>query len=142
MPRFFNTTGPINPQDHYCLSSLERIKLVEILPLIEQKKYFVLHAPRQTGKTSCLLALMNYLNTQDQYCCVYINVELAQAAREDVAGAMRGKTLCAHGNGARQNHHRVGHVTAAGTGSLFRMEGSPRSWIALCCTQATVTDGG
>ena len=25
------------------------------------EKYFVLHAPRQTGKTSCLLALMNYL---------------------------------------------------------------------------------
>jgi predicted AAA+ superfamily ATPase len=26
--------------------------------LIAQKKYFVLHAPRQTGKTSFLLALM------------------------------------------------------------------------------------
>ena len=89
MIRFFNTAGPVNPQDHYCLSPLERIKLDEILPLIEQKKYFVLHAPRQTGKTTCLLALMDYLNTQGQYRCVYVNVELAQAAREDVAAAMR-----------------------------------------------------
>ena len=58
--RFFNTAGPVNPRDHYSLSPLERIKLDEILPLIEQKKYFVLHAPRQTGKTSCLLALMEH----------------------------------------------------------------------------------
>ncbi|MBM4256468.1 MAG: AAA family ATPase [Deltaproteobacteria bacterium] len=89
MERFFNTAGPINPQDHYCLSPLERIRLEELLPLIAQKKYFVLHAPRQTGKTSVLLALMHALNAQGQYRCVYINVELAQSAREDVAGAMR-----------------------------------------------------
>lgn len=87
--RFFNTAGPVNAKDHYCLSPLTRIKLDEILPLIEQKKYFVLHAPRQTGKTSCLLALMDYLNAQGQYRCVYVNVELAQAAREDVAAAIR-----------------------------------------------------
>jgi AAA-like domain len=89
MARFFNTAGPTNAKDHYCLSPLTRMKLNEVLPLIEQKKYFVLHAPRQTGKTSCLLALMEYLNTQGHYRCVYVNVEAAQAAREDVAGAMR-----------------------------------------------------
>ncbi len=89
MKRFFNTTGPVNAEDHYCLAPLQRINLDEILPLIEQKRYFVLHAPRQTGKTSCLLALMDYLNTQGQYRCVYTNVELGQAAREDVAAAMR-----------------------------------------------------
>lgn len=32
---------------------------------------------------------MEYLNTQGHYRCVYINVEAARAAREDVAGAMR-----------------------------------------------------
>jgi AAA-like domain len=87
--RFFNTAGPINPQDHYCLSPLTRIKLDEVLPLIMQRKYFVLHAPRQTGKTSCLLALMEYLNSQGSYRCVYVNVELAQSAREDVGQALR-----------------------------------------------------
>ncbi len=36
---------------------LERFDLDEILRLIRGKRYFVLHAPRQTGKTSSLLAL-------------------------------------------------------------------------------------
>ena len=87
--RFFNTAGPVNPADHYCLDLLVRIDLPLILPLIEQKKYFVLHAPRQTGKTSCLLALQSYLNARDRYRCLYVNVEGAQAAREDVAAAMQ-----------------------------------------------------
>ena len=87
--RFFNTAGPINPEDHYCVSPLERIDLNIVLPLIEQKKYFVLHAPRQTGKTSCLLALMDHLNATGRYRCIYINVELAQSAREDVDAAVR-----------------------------------------------------
>ena len=43
--------------------------------LIEQEKYFILHAPRQTGKTSSLLALMAYLNKQDRFKCLYINIE-------------------------------------------------------------------
>ena len=55
--RFFNTTGPIRPQDHYHVPPLERLDLDGVLTLIQQKKYFVLHAPRQTGKTSALLAL-------------------------------------------------------------------------------------
>ena len=87
--RFFNTAGPVNPADHYCLDPLHRIALDTLLPLIEQKKYFVLHAPRQTGKTSCLLALREYLNAGDRYRCVYVNIEIAQAAREKVKEATR-----------------------------------------------------
>lgn len=44
--RFFNTAGPVNCADHYCLPPLERFNLEEVLFLIAQKKYFVLHAPR------------------------------------------------------------------------------------------------
>jgi len=87
--RFFNTEGPVNCAEHYCLDPLVRIDLPEILTLIDQKKYFVLHAPRQTGKTSCLLALMAYLNQGDEYTCLYMNVEKGQSAREDVARGMR-----------------------------------------------------
>ena len=57
--------------------------------LIGQKKYFVLHAPRQTGKTTCMLALMDYLNQQAKYRALYCNVEAAQAMREDMAQAMQ-----------------------------------------------------
>ncbi|MBF0225755.1 MAG: ATP-binding protein [Desulfobacterales bacterium] len=87
--RYFNTAGPINPEKHYCLSPLNRINLEEILYLIEQEKYFVLHAPRQTGKTSSLLALMEYLNKENKFKCLYINVEGAQAARENIQQGMK-----------------------------------------------------
>ncbi|GAB6163624.1 hypothetical protein JCM12298_27840 [Desulfothermus naphthae] len=82
--RFFNTAGPVRCEDHYCLPPLERLDLEEVLMLIDQKKYFVLHAPRQTGKTTCLLALQEYLNKEDKYRALYVNVESAQGAREDV----------------------------------------------------------
>jgi len=82
--RFFNTAGPVNCQDHYCLPPLTRFDLPEVLTLISQKKYFVLHAPRQSGKTSCMLALREYLNNSGEYRSLYVNVEAAQAAREDV----------------------------------------------------------
>jgi len=63
---------------------LTRLNLNDVLQLINQKKYFVLHAPRQTGKTSFLLALMDYLNQAGDYHVLYVNVEMAQTAREDV----------------------------------------------------------
>ena len=89
--RFFNAEGPIVAEDHYHVPPLARLDLDELLLLVERKKYFVLHAPRQTGKTSALLALQELLNggSVGEYRCVYVNVEPAQAAREDVGAAMR-----------------------------------------------------
>jgi hypothetical protein len=87
--RFFNTAGPVNCAEHYCLPPLQRFNFLEILSLIAQKKYFVLHSPRQTGKTTCLLALMDRLNSEGSYLSLYINLEAAQSARENVNEAMR-----------------------------------------------------
>ena len=87
--RFFNTEGPVRPDDHYCIPPLERIDLDAVLGLIRDKKYFVLHAPRQTGKTSALLTLRDLLNGNGDYRCVYADFEVGQAAREDTARAMR-----------------------------------------------------
>ncbi|MCS6810149.1 MAG: ATP-binding protein [Tepidimonas sp.] len=81
----FNTAGPSIPGDHYLLDPLRRIDLGEVLALIEAKRYFVLHAPRQTGKTTALLALMEHLNAQGCYRALYANIETAQAARGVVA---------------------------------------------------------
>ncbi|MFZ4855034.1 MAG: ATP-binding protein [Desulfuromonadaceae bacterium] len=87
--RQFNTAGPSILMDHYCINPLQRINLPEILNLIADKRYFVLHAPRQTGKTTCLLALMRYLNAEGHYRAVYVNVEGAQTARNNVESGMR-----------------------------------------------------
>ena len=54
-----------------------------------QWKYFVLPAPRQTRKTSALLALRDELNAGDEFRCVYVNVEGGQSAREDVGAGVR-----------------------------------------------------
>jgi hypothetical protein len=52
MEKFFNTSGPIFEKDHYALDPLTRLDWDEVHHLIQAKRYFVLHAPRQTGKTS------------------------------------------------------------------------------------------
>ncbi len=77
------------PQRHYCIPPLSRIDLEEVLELVEDMRYFILHAPRQTGKTSTLKALADKLNSSGEYDCVYANFEVGQTAREDVGRAMR-----------------------------------------------------
>ena len=91
MGRFFNTTGPVVAADHYCIPPLDRLDLREVLDLVRTGRYFVLHAPRQTGKTSALLALRDLLNggSEGDYRCLYMNVEVGQAGREDADRAMR-----------------------------------------------------
>jgi len=89
MERFFNNAGPCVSEDHYIIDPLKRIGLPYIERLIAQKRYFVLHAPRQTGKTTSLLALMAHLNAQGRYTCLYANIEAAQVARQDVKRGMK-----------------------------------------------------
>ena len=87
--RSFSTAGPVIPEDHYHVPPLQRLNRDEVLEMIQLKRYFVLHAPRQSGKTSALFALVNELNGGGAYRCIYVNVERGQSAREDVAAAMR-----------------------------------------------------
>lgn len=89
LERFFNTAGPIKTDLHYYIDPLKRFDLEEVLLLIRQQKYFVMHAPRQTGKTSCMLALRDYLNARDEYIAVYANVEGGQASRNDVQSVVK-----------------------------------------------------
>ena len=89
--RFFNTEGPVCLDDHYAIRPLDRVDIDEYLALIRAKRYFVLHAPRQTGKTSALIALRDLLNSGEagSFRCVDVNVEVGQVARDDVAEGMR-----------------------------------------------------
>ncbi|MDR1166659.1 MAG: ATP-binding protein, partial [Deltaproteobacteria bacterium] len=63
--RFFNTTGPCVPTEHYALPSLPRLGGVD--ELIDKKLFFVLHAPRQSGKTTYLNALTRAINSGGQF---------------------------------------------------------------------------
>ena len=84
MERIFTTSGPIKPDKHYHIPLLTRVDWDEVRTLIRNERYFVLHAPRQTGKTSTLLAIMEELNREGEYASVYANIEGAQAARGNV----------------------------------------------------------
>ena len=57
MEKFFNTAGPCIPEKHYMLPALDR--LPGIRRLVSMERYFVIHAPRQTGKTTALNALVD-----------------------------------------------------------------------------------
>ena len=85
--RHFTTSGPVRPE-HYQIPPLSRIALPETLDLVERAKYFVVHAPRQSGKTSVLRALRDDLNRR-RYRAVYCNVEAARVAGDDVDRGMR-----------------------------------------------------
>ena len=89
--RFFSTAGPVRPDDHYAIPPLDRVDVDELLGLIRAKQYFVLHAPRQTGKTSALIALRDLLNRGEagSFRCVDVNVEVGQVARDDTARGIR-----------------------------------------------------
>jgi len=78
MARFFNTTGPCIPEDHYMLPPEERLVRAQLDRYIKSKLYWVLHAPRQTGKTTFLMSWMKAINAGDEAIACYVSVERCQ----------------------------------------------------------------
>ena len=85
MEKFFNTAGPCIPAEHYMLPALDR--LPEVRRLVAQRRYFVIHAPRQTGKTTAMKALVREVNAKGDMVALYCTLETLQNAR-DVDDAM------------------------------------------------------
>jgi hypothetical protein len=106
----FNTAGPCKTDKHYLIDPLERIDHLTLLDLIRDERYFVLHAPRQTGKTTSLVALVHHLNQTGSYRAVYANIEAAQAARHNVASGMATVASVL----AREVEHYTGESCVAG----------------------------
>jgi hypothetical protein len=83
--RSFNTTGPCHPARDYMLPAMAR--LPEVRRLVERSKYFVVHAPRQTGKTTALLSFARELTAEGRYVAVMVSMETASAFPGDVGAA-------------------------------------------------------
>ena len=64
MDKYFNIAGPCFPNRHYMLPALDRMP--EIRRLVDQEMYFVIHAPRQTGKTTAVKALAREINAKGE----------------------------------------------------------------------------
>ncbi|MCP4106690.1 MAG: hypothetical protein GY749_14320 [Desulfobacteraceae bacterium] len=82
MAKFFNTSGPCDPEKHYMIDVSYDLKNVR--KLIDDERYFILHAPRQTGKTTYIINFARKLNEEGGYVAIYVNVEAGQACRDDV----------------------------------------------------------
>jgi len=76
MPRYFNTTGFCTPERHYMVDPFRGI-YADIYRLIQAEQFFVLHAPRQTGKTTFLHALAHRLNREGKYIGLVFSAETA-----------------------------------------------------------------
>lgn len=83
--RFFNTAGPCDPKFHYTLPPEPR--LPEARPIIERNQYFVVHAPRQTGKTTTLRTLARSLTAEGNYAAVYFSCETGEPAGDNYLAA-------------------------------------------------------
>src|SRR4051794_26040210 len=84
MSRTFNIAGPCKPDIHYMLPTLRRIPTVR--QIVDDQSYFVIHAPRQVGKTTSLLALARGLTREGRYVATLVSAEEG-AAFTDVGAA-------------------------------------------------------
>ena len=86
MEKYFNTAGPCVPAKHYMLPALDR--LPGIRRLVGMERYFVIHAPRQTGKTTALKALVREINAKGAMVALYCTLETLQNARDPARASM------------------------------------------------------
>ena len=83
--RFFNITGSCDPVRHYMIPAERRLPGLEAL--IAKGAYFVVHAPRQTGKTTAMKALARRLTAEGRYAALRFSCQNAQVFPDDVGAA-------------------------------------------------------
>lgn len=67
---------------HYMLPPEERLVGAQLDRYIADQLYWVLHAPRQTGKTTFLINWMHEINAGGQMAACYVTVEACQGVSE------------------------------------------------------------
>jgi hypothetical protein len=87
MNKYFNISGPCIPGEHYMLPAQERCR--GILDLVNQKQYFVIHAARQSGKTTLLFELTDQVNASGAYYALYCSLEALRGIRQPEDGIPR-----------------------------------------------------
>ena len=94
--RFFNTTGPCNPLDHYMLPPADRLVGAQLSRYIRDKLYWVLQAPRQTGKTTFLQAWAREINAGGEAVACYVSLESCQGVTDQAKAMITiNKAVCA-----------------------------------------------
>jgi len=73
MSRVFNTMGSCLAEDHYMLPPGRRLS--QLQDLIDGKTFFVIHAPRQTGKTTLLRNFSRELTDNGAFAAITVSME-------------------------------------------------------------------
>ncbi|MBR1836912.1 MAG: ATP-binding protein [Kiritimatiellae bacterium] len=87
MEKSFNVAGPCFPNEHYMLPALDRMP--GLPRFVAQRLYFVMHAPRQSGKTTAIKALAAEVNAGGSMRALYVTVESAQRLVDPAEGIPR-----------------------------------------------------
>jgi hypothetical protein len=125
--RFFNTTGPCFPNDHYMLPPENRLVGAQLHRYIDHKLYWVLHAPRQTGKTTFLQSWMREINNGGNAVACYVSVESCRNVPEPERSM---PTICA----AIRNHAGIFNLPVPElpqTAPFYMLKDILRDWAAL-----------
>lgn len=80
--RTFVTGGPVVPEENYFVKREK--ELTDFLQRVEQGKYIVIFAPRQTGKTTFFYQAINELQKEPDYIPVALNFEMYSELESEV----------------------------------------------------------
>jgi hypothetical protein len=134
MKKFFNTTGPCFPERHYMLPPADRLQGADLKRYLQHELYWVLHAPRQTGKTTFLLSWMREINTQSEAIACYVSLEMAQGLTKPEEAM---QLICESIQASAASNGVV--VPEVPEGSPYRMLNEMmQSWAALCAPKPLV----
>lgn len=91
--RWFETRGPIYPEDNYFVSRTEVVK--DFADRLEKGRYIVLFAPRQTGKTTLFRNALDTLEEKGNgYLPIQLNFEMYVDVDDDVFYSSFGREIC------------------------------------------------
>lgn len=80
--RYFNTSGPCQPEKHYTI--LREDLIAKGQTMVAQGRYFTIFAPRQAGKTTYFQLLLRAIEAEQTYTPLWISFEnLKTAIREE-----------------------------------------------------------
>jgi hypothetical protein len=58
-------------------------RLPSVIEMVDKKFYFILHSPRQSGKTTYLITLTDMINAEGQYYALYCSLEPLEGVADD-----------------------------------------------------------
>lgn len=85
--RSFNISGPCDSERHYLVPPESRTP--DLSPLLDRQAYFVVHAPRQSGKTTAMMALAARLTAEGRYAALHFSCESARSFSDNEGEAAR-----------------------------------------------------